>query len=126
MEFYDKAKFKWGELDCCLFSANVILDKYGFDLAKEFRGEYSSEEEAYNKIYELYNTRNLKELVTKITGISPLYNFSNIKLYDLVLYKGCLGINYGARSYFLGEDGLIKAPNRVCECFWSMDKVCLK
>jgi hypothetical protein len=126
MEKYEDAEFKWGILDCCLFSADIILEKYGFDLAKDFRGKYSSEEEAYNLIYKLYNTKNLKDLVTKATRVKLSYNFNNIQLYDLVLYKGCLGVNYGARSFFLGEKGLIKVPNRACECYWSIKKICHK
>lgn len=37
-----KLPFVWGEHDCCLFAANVILEITGADPAESLRGSYSS------------------------------------------------------------------------------------
>lgn len=126
MKYYEDKEFVWGSLDCCLFSANILKDRLGIDLAQEFRGKYTSEKEAYSLVDKLYNTKNLKDLVSQLTKLPPLYDFSKVELYDLVLYKGCVGVNYGARSYFLGKKGLIKVPNRACDCYWSIKDLCLQ
>ncbi len=34
--------FVWGESDCCLFAADVVLAMTGEDYAKAFRGKYKS------------------------------------------------------------------------------------
>ena len=122
---YKTRRFKWGELDCCLFSANIVEELYGIDFAEKFRNKYSTEEEAFILVKKLYNADNLKELATTILNIEPSKDFNNIKLYDLVLYKNCLGINYGSRSVFMHkEKGLIKIPNKICEYYWSLNNLC--
>ena len=35
--------FRWGEQDCCLWAADVVLACTGVDLAADLRGEYSTE-----------------------------------------------------------------------------------
>lgn len=117
---YENLSFKWGVNDCCLFSANVIRDKFNIDIAKSFRNKYSTENEA-NSFIKKY--KNIENLVTATTKVKPKYDFTNIKQYSLVLRKGCLGINNGVRSYFLAEKGLIKVPNRACECYWDIDEI---
>lgn len=39
-------QFCWGENDCIMFSANAILEVTGVDFAEEYRGTYTTEEEA--------------------------------------------------------------------------------
>jgi hypothetical protein len=52
-EFHDflvdrrEQPFVWGTNDCCLFPADAILAFTGVDIADDFRGKYSSEEEAW-------------------------------------------------------------------------------
>jgi hypothetical protein len=39
--------FTWGENDCALFVADGILAMTGIDIAADFRGRYSNEEDAF-------------------------------------------------------------------------------
>lgn len=45
---------EYGQLDCCLFSANVVLAMTGHDPAHDLRGQYDSERAAYNLMKELF------------------------------------------------------------------------
>lgn len=46
---------EYGQLDCCMFSANVVLAMTGFDPAHDLRGKYDSEESAYALMREKFN-----------------------------------------------------------------------
>lgn len=39
---------QYGQLDCCLFAANIVLAITGRDPALDLRGQYASEREAYD------------------------------------------------------------------------------
>jgi hypothetical protein len=39
--------FEWGGHDCALFAADAVAAMTGFDLAADYRGQYASEEEAW-------------------------------------------------------------------------------
>lgn len=48
--YFDEAtskEFNWGEFDCALNAAESTLAITGVDLASQYRGQYSTEEEAY-------------------------------------------------------------------------------
>ncbi|MGA2650427.1 MAG: hypothetical protein ABSF28_07880 [Terracidiphilus sp.] len=42
-----RTPFKWGTFDCALFAADGIKAMTGVDIAADFRGKYSTEEEAF-------------------------------------------------------------------------------
>ena len=42
-----KKEFSWGSFDCAMNAADSVLCITGVDLAAQFRGTYSTEEEAY-------------------------------------------------------------------------------
>lgn len=42
--------FTWGKEDCCLFSANIIKSITNIDIAKEYRGKYSTKLGAFKII----------------------------------------------------------------------------
>lgn len=50
LDKYRHAEFAWGEMDCCLFVANVLRDLYGRDYAEPWRGSYDSERGALRLI----------------------------------------------------------------------------
>jgi len=128
LDKYEKLPFNWGQHDCCLFSANVVLEATGIDYAKEFRGKYSTKEEAFDVIKKLYNCDDLEELVTKLTKQPIRQDWENVSPGDLVAYffkdEIIMGINYGGRSYFITTTGkkFLKVPNRKCEGFWKVIK----
>lgn len=129
IKLYGDKPFIWGVNDCCLFSANIIRDYKKVDYASKFRGKYNTRKEAYNLIHNLYKVKDLPNLLTKVLEISPSYNFKNVLPGNFVAIKNkeqeyCIGINYGARSYFKGEErGLFAVPNRVCNIYWNIGEI---
>jgi len=41
------ARFVWGTLDCCLFTADAIQAMTGVDIASDFRGKYTDQASAF-------------------------------------------------------------------------------
>jgi len=126
LDKYENLPFKWGQHDCCLFSANVVKELTDYDYAKEFRGKYSNKKEAFNLVKTLYNCEDLKELVTKLTNQDIRQDWDNALPGDFVAYffkdEYVIGINYGDRSYFVTTEGkkFLKVPNRNCEGYWKV------
>lgn len=124
IEKYGNLPFQWGVNDCCLFSANVLHELNNIDYAKNLRGKYSSKEEAYNLLNEMYSTTDLIQVVSIIINKKMNDNFIEVKPGDLVGFDNknntySIGINFGARSYFISEEkGLVAVPNRICKGFW--------
>lgn len=48
-------ELEYGQLDCCMFCANVVLALTGFDPAYDLRGQYDSENSAYTLMHEKFN-----------------------------------------------------------------------
>lgn len=121
---YGNMPFKWGVNDCCLFSANIIYQLKGIDYAKGLRGNYSSKEEAYNLLNKVHLTTNLMEVVSIILNKEMNENFTEVIPGSFVCFDNknntySIGVNYGARSYFISEEkGLIAVSNRICKGFW--------
>lgn len=44
------ARFEWGKFDCAMFASDAIRAMTGFDLAADFRGQYSDEAGARAKL----------------------------------------------------------------------------
>lgn len=122
---YGNLPFEWGKNDCCLFSANVLLELKNVDYAKALRGNYSSKEEAYELLNKKYSTKNLMQVVSIILDKEMASNFKNVVPGDFVCFDNkdntySVGVNFGARSYFITENkGLVAVPNRICKGFWN-------
>lgn len=122
---YGNLPFEWGSNDCCLFSANVLFDVKDVDYAKSLRGNYSSKEEAYELLNKKYSTKNLMQVVSIILDKKMDLDFKNVVPGNLVCFDNkdntySIGVNFGARSYFITENkGLVAVPNRICKGFWN-------
>jgi len=96
--------FKWGEHDCCLFAANVVLAMTGEDYAKPYRGKYKTAKGAFR----LLKKRSLADTLTK--HLDPVEHCNRG---DVALISGnivgqvfdILGICVGMRVALVKEDG---------------------
>lgn len=98
--------FVWGEHDCALFAADVVLKMTGQDLAADFRGLYASKTQA---IKILGAAGGLDAVVTGLLGW-PLYHPKLAQRGDVVMVDTpegrALGICNGATAACAGPDGL--------------------
>lgn len=123
---YGNLPFQWGVNDCCLFSANVLHELSNVDYAKDLRGKYFSKIQAYELLNEMYSTTNLIQVVSTILNTKMNDNFIEVNPGYLVSFDNkdttySIGVNFGARSYFISEEkGLVAIPNRICKGFWKI------
>ena len=59
--------FEWGHHDCCLFVADAIIELIGTDVAKAFRGKYSTELGAA-KALKKYGHGDIKSTLNALLG----------------------------------------------------------
>ena len=64
--------FAWGTNDCCLFVCDVILAMTGTDLGEDYRGEYSTAEEAAALISEATGGGGVEELAEQICAANEM------------------------------------------------------
>jgi hypothetical protein len=112
---YDNASFEWGRLDCCLFVADVLLERTGRDYAAEFRGQYDSE---FGARRILVKHGGLEGVLRSIFG--PMRPPGEAAEGDPVLLSGkiverdsigmALGIYDGKEVAYLTRRGLARAP----------------
>lgn len=106
-----RLRHRWGETDCCLWPADWVLQRRGFDPAAQWRGRYSTEEQAL-------------EFVTEAGGMVKMWS-SVLPMLDrvdeprdgdvgVVLVSGVRGpvangsIYAAGRWSFLADRGLIR------------------
>lgn len=65
-----KAAFSWGEHDCALWAADMVLALTGDDLAAEYRGTYDDERGALQIIRDAGGMRGLVNLPEKHPGLA--------------------------------------------------------
>lgn len=75
--------FGWGTNDCCLFSADCILAVTGSDPAEEFRGTYSTKQEAMRLIAKL-DCRDVGDVASRYLPEMPV---SLARRGDIVMMK---------------------------------------
>jgi len=123
LEKYETVEFAWGEMDCCLFVADVIRDMTGHDYAASWRGRYGSETGALRMIAE-YGS--LVALASSVFGeIKP---FWAVRAGDPVLLSRgvveqdrinqALGIFDGDQIAYLTDCGLDRAPVTAAVGCW--------
>ena len=109
--------FCWGENDCALFAADVVVALTGEDLAAYGRGQYDSAETARRMINA---GGGLAVIATKALG-EPI-PVAQARRGDVVLRCGdhgpSLGICLGARCAFTGIEGLVFLNLKECEQAW--------
>ena len=119
--------FSWGENDCCLFVADVILEMTGFDVAEFFRKKYTDRETAFELMKE-YSGGSVVETWDKaaevhgFTEIDPAdaesgdISTMKIKALDPIAHRLSNGVTIGLclrKNNFLspGRKGLILSQN---------------
>jgi hypothetical protein len=114
--------FVWGQLDCCLFAADVVLAITGLDHAAEFRGHYSTAAGAKKALLR-YGRGDIKETMTAKLG-EPLPVLMACRG-DFVLAAtelgDSLGICMGATAAFKSPDGVAYLRLDQCLCAWRAD-----
>lgn len=117
LQSYAAAKFKWGELDCCMFAADVVKEMTGHDYAWKFRNKYKSKFGAMRAIAE-YGS--LSGLVT--VNVGPMRRPLEARRGDFVIADmpegEAVGIADGDGAMFLAETGLVRVPLSVCKGCW--------
>jgi hypothetical protein len=124
----EKAKartFVYGEFDCMLFCADVVLTITGIDYAETLRGYNSSAEAA--RILSRYGSK--ADLITALLGAEPVHP-SRAMRGDVVLAElrtidegmsECAGICLGHQSAFPKDIGLQLAPTLKAVRAWRIE-----
>lgn len=107
--------FEWGKFDCALFACDCVLAVTGVDPAAEFRGTYSTEDEARK----LLGTEGLDGFASAIAGKTELKEISPTfaQRGDVVLVEngdptralGVVGLD-GRFVLCASEPGLARVP----------------
>jgi hypothetical protein len=118
--------FAWGSNDCCLFVADAIETIIGVDPAKDFRGKYSDQKEAFSQIKSITGGSTVEDVAN--FEFSKL-GFNSVPVLfaqrgDAVLLEGdqglALGIVHldGRHALFVSAKGLSKLPVKNCKRAW--------
>ena len=59
-------KFRYGQIDCCLFVSSAVLEMTGTDLGAPFRGRYASRKAAFEAIAKYTGAPSVKAIAEKI------------------------------------------------------------
>lgn len=122
---YRDAEFRWGEMDCCLFVADVLRARHGKDYAERWRGSYSTEFGARRLVAKHGGLEGLAssvfgpmQPVSECDDGSPV--LLNQKLIEQDSVGGALGIIHGGRVVYLTQQGLAEAPARYAVGGWNV------
>ncbi len=123
-------EFSWGSFDCCLFVCDGIYVLTGEDVAKSFRGNYSTESGAVVQL-KLHSGGSVAETTEVITKKFKMLEWSTVHLAqtgDLVLltdgpfawndFNGALGIVLGQNIAVLTLEGLTFLPVSAANKAW--------
>jgi hypothetical protein len=109
--------FEWGVHDCVLWCADWIGKVTGIDPAAEWRGTYSTEEEAQAILGSL-GFASTSELASHHLEEKPV---SMASRGDLMLHpSGSLGICDGAFAFFVTKEGLLRLEFTKCLRAWKV------
>lgn len=118
-----KAPFQWGQNDCILHAANAIKAITGIDLAEQFRGAYSTEDQAYDIIEENFNG-DIDGMVSAYLGeMNPNVSFARRGDVVRITHNGekAFGVvdDTGRRIAVISkEHGLVRLPLSRADVFW--------
>ena len=114
--------FKWGDFDCCLFSADAVLIMTGIDFAEKFRGRYTTKRGATQALKK-YGKGTLKETIQQLLG-NPQKGI-NYKRGDICLVDSeqgiAIGIFMNEEVWTTGIHGLINLPETSIIQFWGCE-----
>jgi len=105
-----KRPFVWGEHDCCLFAANVVMAMTGIDGAADLRGRYKTRVGAARVIAKHGGLFGVVNEICARHGFIEI-NPKSAQRGDVVLLENdgaeALGIAAGTRIAAAGPDGLM-------------------
>lgn len=114
----------WGQDDCMLMVGRNIEALTGEDHYSIHLDKYSTELGAFKHLAGM-GSKTPEEHMSKLFPACPV---ARAKRGDVMSYKGCLGINMGAKTLFKGhvidgnteEDKTVLFPTLECEQAWSI------
>ncbi len=119
IEEHRNKPFFYGENDCCLFAAKVVLAITGIDYAEEFRGTYSSKLGALRII----GRGGMEEFMTRILKTQPKPAYNAFRG-DLLLYvlegEDHIAVCLGAKAALPVDEGLRFINTDDCVCCWNV------
>jgi len=124
-----RMEFAWGSNDCALFAADAVEAITGIDIAEDFRGKYSTEEEAFDLIKSLVGGTTVADAASYCAAKHDLVEYEYpmmAKRGDLVvvedagrLIAGVIHLN-GRDVIVVGEGGLKRVPLTAIKRAWSI------
>jgi len=96
-----------GKWDCAIFTDLVVYAMTGKSHGKRFKGKYKTEI-GYIRALKKQGFRDLKDYLTQCFG-EPISNAGAWRG-DLAFHEGCIGVNAGPFSIFIGVDSLGQQP----------------
>jgi hypothetical protein len=119
LEAARRQPFSWGEQDCALFAAGVVLAMTGADLAAAFRGRYATRAGA---VALLGARGGLEAVATEALG-APLANARLARRGDVVMTGSedgpALGVcGAGGLCWFAAPGGLTTRPLTAATMAW--------
>jgi hypothetical protein len=113
----EKTIFTWGENDCCLWVAKFVDAITGSNIATDWIGQYSTQEEA-QAFMESQGFTSPEEIADHHLSEMPI---TKVGRGDIVLHpQGALGICAGRKSYFLIPVGLTTLNTLQCHKAWGV------
>ena len=90
----DSRKFRYGQLDCCLFVCDAVQVMTGTDLAAWFRGRYRTRKEAHDLMQEFSGDSSVRAVVRLVAEEHGLLRISPsfARRGDMVLVRRAKGI----------------------------------
>lgn len=110
-------QYELGGWDCALFTFGAVLAQTGTDHIAEYRGRYTTHEEANRLMKQIDGVPTVRMLMTKKLG-EPV-PVAMAKTGDVVGCDNQFGILYGDRGIFLSEtSGYERVPRARLEKAW--------
>jgi len=113
--------FEWGKFDCCLFVADALLEITDIDIAKPFRGKYTTEKGAMRALIK-YGNGTVKDTFSEILGtFKPRLNAcrGDVALIDTPTGHA-VGIVFNGEVWVASPDGLITVSLKEALGCWSV------
>lgn len=114
-------EFVWGEKDCCLAVADIVVKYANFDIAKDFRGKYTTALGS-KRALKRYGAGTIKDTIdTMLTRIEV----SEAGRGDLALVETdageSLAILFSTRAWAMAQEGMVSVPMDKVICAWRVE-----
>ncbi|MBH0112704.1 hypothetical protein I5E68_07035 [Novosphingobium sp. YJ-S2-02] len=112
--------YRYGTMDCALFSAGAVLAMTGVDLAADFRGRYTTATGS-TRALKRYGAGDLRATIDTMLPERPV---AYARRGDLVMDECAVGVCIGGAALFVGEhngsDGIYRVDRSEWTCAWSV------